>query len=53
MSKVMKYGDRILPKMPHLQFLYWVNLNLSRQNEKLTLTPLSHWFHGFVRVREN
>lgn len=48
----MRYGDRMFSKMPHLKFLYWVNLNLSKQNEKHN-TPLSHWFHGFLRVREN
>ena len=54
MSKVMRYRDRMLPKMPYLKFLYWVGLNLSKQNEKhkmrnITLL-LSHWFHESERI---
>ena len=47
MSKVMRYGDRMFSKMPHLKFLYWVNLNLSKQNEKhntYSIISLVPWF---------
>lgn len=48
----MRYRDRMSLQMKHLQLLYWVDLNPSKQNEKHN-SLLSQWFHGFVRVREN
>ena len=47
MSEVMRYRDRMFSEMPHLKFLYWVNLNLSKQNEKhntYSIISLVPWF---------